>query len=437
MMEGTVGVDSYQIPYAPPAADGLSSRSPRDSTPESLSSYPLPTIPVGAMNFPDNNRGADLGSFARDLSSVLMEKFSPFVKAQPTTKSSVFTEEVGCSGGIFVQQAGPGLITGKIDLVEWALKKQESLRSATGINILRSCILSLVNGTLGQRGLLMSKIEPHHVAVRFVDMVIDFACWLPSSSKRGADELYAGCITASMNKLSMHEVQQYFPLFLFGSDDHDRIAMVSLPMAAPAPVPQDMGDDPESPASKDMCEMMFCTTKQKKRKGVPYCGTCRKFMEETVKWYCDAYQCHPAKQKENFVQVVRDERYRCKNPKVGTCDCKSCHAARRFNELYPNCASKLEAFKRRTLMFDQQDPNEISEQISNKQKMEKPTPSWVKQPRKNSKVRSKKRQQQQQQQQLQLQLLQQQRRAHQRAQQHSPQHSPHHTPQSHPTQGPE
>ena len=67
---------------------------------------------------------------------------------------------------------------------------------------------------------------------------------------------------------------------------------------------------------KDACEMLFCTTKQKKRKGVPYCGTCRKFMEETVKWYCDTYRVHPAKEKEKFVPAVRNERYGCRHPKV-------------------------------------------------------------------------------------------------------------------------
>merc|ERR1719272_377992 len=98
-----------------------------------------------------------------------------------------------------------------------------------------------------------------------------------------------------MNKLSSIEVQQYFPFFAFGQDNEpnkNRVSMVSLPMAAPAPVPQEMlgNDNPASKLDDVMCEMMFCTTKQKKCKGVPYCGTCRKFMEETVKWYCDTYQ---------------------------------------------------------------------------------------------------------------------------------------------------
>ena len=48
--------------------------------------------------------------------------------------------------------------------------------------------------------------------------------------------------------------------------------------------------------------MLLCTTRQKRRKGVPYCGTCRKFMEETVRWYCETYQRHPAAEKELFLE---------------------------------------------------------------------------------------------------------------------------------------
>ena len=91
--------------------------------------------------------------------------------------------------------------------------------------------------------------------------------------------------------------------------------MIAMPMAAPAAVPEE-NENMTLASPKDACEMLFCTTKQKKRKGVPYCGTCRKFMEETVKWYCDTYRVHPAKEKDKFVPAVRNERYGCRHPKV-------------------------------------------------------------------------------------------------------------------------
>eukprot|EP00041_Stephanoeca_diplocostata_P036420 m.1331008 g.1331008 ORF g.1331008 m.1331008 type:complete len:366 (+) comp24862_c0_seq27:152-1249(+) len=68
--------------------------------------------------------------------------------------------------------------------------------------------------------------------------------------------------------------------------------------------------------------------------------------------YCDTYHRHPAKEKDRFVPAVRNERYACKNPKQGSCDCKACHSLRRFEEMYPKCEGKLDEFKRRTYMFE-------------------------------------------------------------------------------------
>lgn len=52
--------------------------------------------------------------------------------------------------------------------------------------------------------------------------------------------------------------------------------MISLPMSAPAAVPDEEGEG-EVVAPTDTCEMMLCTTKQKKRKGVrgPESLTCQ------------------------------------------------------------------------------------------------------------------------------------------------------------------
>jgi hypothetical protein len=176
--------------------------------------------------------------------------------------------------------------------------------------------------------------------------------WLPSvtSSSDEADTFYAGCVKAALGRLSTEEVRQYFPLFIFQERDEKfpqpDSMMIPMPMSAPAAVPDEEGEG-EVVAPKDSCEMMLCTTKQKKRKGVstfclgeggsqcrsytggvsaagtiahrdgmqvPYCGTCRKFMEETVKWYCDTYHRHPAKEKDVFVPAVRNERCVCCHP---------------------------------------------------------------------------------------------------------------------------
>ena len=50
---------------------------------------------------------------------------------------------------------------------------------------------------------------------------------------------------------------------------------------------------------------------------------------------------------------------------VGNCDCKSCHSLRRFDELYPNCESKLDEFKRRTFMFNDKDVSESTSKPPN------------------------------------------------------------------------
>jgi len=256
-----------------------------------------------------------------------------------------------------------GLVMGTVTLDGWATSENTKLGSTAGLSILKNCILCLLNGTLGQRGLLMQRIQIYNIGVRCTGMVVDFSVWLPSvrsgggascaGEKRNADEIYSGCVKEALQRLSNGEVKQYFPLFIFGNStvESGLKSMVQMPMAAPAAVPdEDQAVDTLQP--KDVCEMLLCTTKQKKRKGVPYCGTCRKFMEETVKWYCDTYHRHPAKEKDKFVPAVRSERYQCKHPKTTPCDCKACHSLRRFEEMYPKCESKLDEFKRRTYMFE-------------------------------------------------------------------------------------
>jgi hypothetical protein len=67
------------------------------------------------------------------------------------------------------------------------------------------------------------------------------------------------------------DVCRYFPLFIFGHGaDPAADSMVSMPMSAPAAVPDEEGESEEVEPT-DACEMMLCTTKQKKRKGVS-CG---------------------------------------------------------------------------------------------------------------------------------------------------------------------
>mmetsp|Transcript_34796 Transcript_34796/g.104864 ORF Transcript_34796/g.104864 Transcript_34796/m.104864 type:complete len:569 (-) Transcript_34796:72-1778(-) len=252
-------------------------------------------------------------------------------------------------------RATSGLVTGRIKLNAWATNQKERLDTMAGISILKNCVLCLLNGALGQRGLLMQRIQIYNIAVRCTGMTVDFSVWLPSvkSHSDEPDRMYALCIKDALSRLSTEEVRQYFPLFIFQSTDDtpEGDSMVSMPMSAPAPVPHEEGEG-EVVAPKDSCEMMLCTTKQKKRKGVPYCGTCRKFMEETVKWYCDVYGRHPAKEKDLFVPAVRNDRYQCKHPNTTGCDCKACHSLRRFEEMYPKCEAKLDEFKRRTFMFE-------------------------------------------------------------------------------------
>ena len=127
----------------------------------------------------------------------------------------------------------------------------------------------------------------------------------------------------------------------------------TMPLSAPAPVPRSAALPGDTIAAKDACEMMLCSTKQRKRKGVPYCGTCRKFMEETVKWYYDLFKTHPAKEKDKFVEAVRGQRYNCKQDRTEgmPCGCKACHSLRRFQEMYPKCKANLHEFKRRSYLF--------------------------------------------------------------------------------------
>lgn len=313
----------------------------------------------------------NVNSFMNDLSKLLTSRVSQFLqshsKRDPLASKFEITHMLlgRSTSGLMVDRAGPGLITCRIDLVGWATQNQESFSSAAGVALLKACLLSMVNGTLGQRGLLLRKVQAHNLAVRSVGMVVEFSVWLPSTERPAADQCYAECVKDTMNRLSLKEIQQYFPSFLFGASGDGKAvelpagSMFAMPMAAPAAVPEE-NENTTLASPKDACEMLFCTTKQKKRKGVPYCGTCRKFMEETVKWYCDTYRVHPAKEKDKFVPAVRNERYGCRHPKVGNCDCKSCHSLRRFDELYPNCESKLDEFKRRTFMFNDKDVSESS-----------------------------------------------------------------------------
>eukprot|EP00038_Savillea_parva_P006808 m.166005 g.166005 ORF g.166005 m.166005 type:complete len:584 (+) comp12635_c0_seq1:336-2087(+) len=299
--------------------------------------------------------------FVHNLHKVLSYRASLFMGGKCPRDKLVDVSAVVAAGPepvtvITSVRATSGLVTGRIKLNAWATTQQEKLDTTAGVSILKNCVLCLLNGALGQRGLLMQRIQIYNIAVRCTGMTVDFSVWLPSvkSSTDEADAFYAGCVKEALARLSTEEVRQYFPLFIFKSQDErapEPDSMVSMPMSAPAAVPHEEGEG-EVVQPTDSCEMMLCTTKQKKRKGVPYCGTCRKFMEETVKWYCDIYHRHPAKEKDLFVPAVRNERYQCKHPDTPSCDCKACHSLRRFEEMYPKCEAKLDEFKRRTFMFE-------------------------------------------------------------------------------------
>jgi hypothetical protein len=191
----------------------------------------------------------------------------------------------------------------------------------------------------------------------------EFVLWLPSLTDP-VDRVYARSIGQVLNRLPAAEVQQYFPYFglsslapaaapavtlaqapepaatvlplAFPGDApfasaaacgaphgtpttarparqflllHPQASPTAaaassapdfvLPICGPAAVPAMPTHDPAD-LEPMCCEMLLCTTKQKRRKGVPYCSTCRKFMEENVRWYYETYQRHPASEKEFF-----------------------------------------------------------------------------------------------------------------------------------------
>ena len=97
-----------------------------------------------------------------------------------------------------------------------------------------------------------------------------------------------------------------------------------------------------------VCGMRHCTTHGKRRRGVPYCGTCRKFIEETVRWYIDHFGHHPATNLDNFLRQVSSVRLGCgqRSTKGTKCSCKMCRSYVRFNELMIVCKDHLNVFLR-------------------------------------------------------------------------------------------
>lgn len=94
------------------------------------------------------------------------------------------------------------------------------------------------------------------------------------------------------------------------------------------------------------CEMRHCTTNGPKRRGVPYCGTCRKFIEETVRWYIQRYNHHPSGNVEQYLYEVRYVRLACSQRTISKCTCKMCKSHARFNELMVYCKDHLNVFLR-------------------------------------------------------------------------------------------
>jgi hypothetical protein len=82
-------------------------------------------------------------------------------------------------------------VTGRIKLNAWATNQNKRIDTVAGISILKNCVLCLLNGALGQRGLLMQRIQIYNIAVRCTGMTVDFSVWLPSvrSSSDEADTL--------------------------------------------------------------------------------------------------------------------------------------------------------------------------------------------------------------------------------------------------------
>lgn len=141
-------------------------------------------------------------------------------------------------------KSSPGMVSGRLNLGGWAVQDKRRLDSSGGVSIIKACLLSLLNGTLGQRGLLMSRIESHNIGLRFAGTKVDFVVWLPcmdfsANILDATEQGYAEVIKDVMSRLSLGEVRQYFPLFIFGADASGTglKELVPMPMAAPAAVP--------------------------------------------------------------------------------------------------------------------------------------------------------------------------------------------------------
>lgn len=100
-------------------------------------------------------------------------------------------------------RATSGLVTGRIKLNAWATNQKERIDSMAGISILKNCVLCLLNGALGQRGLLMQRIQIHNIAIRCTGMTVDFSVSTSFSSallhgltSRGRNRF--GCLPSSL-----------------------------------------------------------------------------------------------------------------------------------------------------------------------------------------------------------------------------------------------
>lgn len=344
--------------------------------------------PVGASATDQSEASAmeidDITMNSSDISILEMEvwkrKLEADLRAMPTV-AAVVAGEFGRGRDwrgqvINIYHRGNGLVSGRIDLSGWANAK---LNGAPPTELVMSSLVSMFNGALGQRGQLMNEISSDAVCLRLTGFVVDFSLWLPSVGSdlkmaEEADPVYADMVARALSRLSHAEAKEYFPMFSVVKAEDDKVTeapMASLPLSAPAPVPRNGPGLKEELGQKDACEMMLCSTKQKKRKGMPYCGTCRKFMEETVKWYFDQQHRHPAKEKDKFVEAVRSQRYFCKqrfsnpNSDRATCACKACHSLRRFQELYPKCEQYLHKFKSRSFLFVDDKGPEAKPQTTN------------------------------------------------------------------------
>eukprot|EP00039_Didymoeca_costata_P031516 m.35131 g.35131 ORF g.35131 m.35131 type:complete len:486 (-) comp8839_c0_seq2:955-2412(-) len=303
---------------------------------------------------------------------VIARRMEQHLRELPSAAAVIppkFGKSLSWSGQVVkIKLTTNGLIAGRMDLQGWA--SDGRLNGDPTTERVITCFVSMINGALGQRGQLMNEISRDAVALRLTGFVLDFSLWLPRMSlkthKEDADHFYATMVARALSRLSHAEAKEYFPLFSLKKAVDEAVMeapMASLPLSAPAPVPRHDKEQAQKLAPKEVCEMMLCSTKQKKRKGMPYCGTCRKFMEETVKWYFDQFHRHPAKEKDRFVLAVRMQRYFCKLQGQGnrdeesrkTCSCKACHSLRRFQEMYPKCEPNLHKFKSRSYFFDNND----------------------------------------------------------------------------------